>query len=184
MAAISEGLGKRAKQVLRHPRTRKLAIWAVSIVAGFGVLGALVAPPLLRNKLAADLTRTLHREVSIEQVRINPYALSVTVRGFLVKEPQSTAPAVSFDELYANLQLSSLFHRGAVLKEIRLVKPYVSLIRNEDLTYNFMDLIEEFTKGPPKEPASGPGPAFEGWRAITPPACAHQIASRSARSNC
>ncbi|MGH7833231.1 MAG: AsmA family protein, partial [Candidatus Binatia bacterium] len=149
-------LRTRAANFVKHRRTRKTAIWLVVIVAGIGVIGALIAPPLVRKKLAGDLTKTLHREVSIEQIRINPYALSVAVRGFLVKERQSTAPALSFDELYINLQLSSLFQRGAVLKEIRLVKPYVNLVRNEDFTYNFTDLIEEFTKGPP----GGPTPRF------------------------
>lgn len=158
MAAKAEELRKRATQLARHPRTRKLAIWFVSIVAAIGVFGALVAPPLLRNKLAADLSRKLHREVSIEQIRINPYALSATIRGFMIKERQGSATAVSFGEIYVNLELISLFHRGLVLKEIRLVKPYVSLVRNEDESYNFTDLIGELTKGPPRP--SGPPPRF------------------------
>lgn len=127
-------------------------------MAVFGVLGALVAPPLLRNKLAADLSRKLHREVSIEQIRINPYALSATIRGFVVKERQGSAIAISFGEVYANFELVSLFHRGLVIKEIRLVKPYVSLLRNEDQTYNFTDLVTEFTQGPPRP--AGPPPRF------------------------
>ena len=44
-----------------------------------------------------------------------------------------------------------------MFKEIRLVKPYINLVRNEDRTYNFTDLIDEFTKGPPG-PKSPPGP--------------------------
>jgi uncharacterized protein involved in outer membrane biogenesis len=149
-------LRSRAANFAKHPRTRKAAIWFAAIVAAIGVIGGLIAPPLIRNKLAADLTKTLHREVSIERIRINPYVLSVAVRGFLVKERQSAAPALSFDELYINLQLASLFQGGVVLNEIRLVKPYVNLIRNEDFTYNFTDLIEEFTQGPP----GGPTPRF------------------------
>jgi len=149
----------RAEHLARHPRTRKVAIWVASILVTIGILGALIAPPLLRQKLASELSKTLHREVSIQQIRINPYALSVWVRGFLVKERQGSGPAISFDELYVNLELSSLFRRGVVLKEIRLVKPYINLIRNEDLTYNFTDLIEEFTKGPP-DPTPGPTPRF------------------------
>jgi uncharacterized protein involved in outer membrane biogenesis len=156
MGARLTELRGRLTRFAKHPRTRKAVIWFISIVAAIGVIGALIAPPLVRKKLAGDLTKTLHREVSIEQIRINPYALSVAVRGFLVKERQSAAPALSFDELYINLQLSSLFQRGVVLKEIRLVKPYVNLVRNQDFTYNFTDLIEEFTKGPP----GGPTPRF------------------------
>jgi uncharacterized protein involved in outer membrane biogenesis len=103
------------------------------------------APPLLRSKIASELSAQLHRPVSIEEIWFNPFTLSLTVRGFLVKEPQGSATAVSFDELYANLELQSLFRLGPVFKEVRLTKPYMSLIRNEDRTYNFTDLIEEFT---------------------------------------
>src|SRR5262245_52395335 len=115
----------RANEIARHPRTRKIAIWVVAIVAAFGILAGLVAPPLLRGKVASMLSEKLHRQVSIEQIRINPFAMSVTVRGFLVKERQGSATALSFDELYANLELASLFRWAPVLKEIRLVKPYV-----------------------------------------------------------
>jgi hypothetical protein len=38
-----------------------------------------------------------------------------------------------------------------------LVKPYINVVRNEDRTYNFTDLIDEFTKGPPG-PKGPPAP--------------------------
>ena len=157
-AKITE-VRSRATEIARHPRSRKIAIWLVAIVAAFGIIAGLIAPPLLRGKLASELSTKLHRQVSIEQIRINPFAMSVTVRGFLMKERQGSATAASFDELYANLELTSLFRLGPVLKEIRLVKPYVNVVRNENRTYNFTDLIEEFTKespGPKGPPAPTP----------------------------
>jgi len=141
--------------IARHSRTRKIAIWAISIIVTFGVLLGLIAPPLLRGKIAAELGKKLHREVSIEQIKINPYAMTVAVRGFVMKERQSTTTAVSFDEIYVNLELESLLRLGPVLKEIRLVKPYINLVRNQNGSYNFTDLIDEFMAGP-----SGPTPRF------------------------
>jgi uncharacterized protein involved in outer membrane biogenesis len=155
MAPTITELRERATKVARHPRTKKIAIWFVSVVAAIGVIGALVAPLLLRRILASQLTTKLHREVSIEQIRINPYTMSATIHGFLMKERQSQTSALSFDELYVNLELESLFRWGPVLKEIRLVKPYINLVRNENRAYNFQDLIDEFMAGP-----SGPTPRF------------------------
>src|SRR5215510_5358766 len=154
MAAKITALRGRATEIARHPRTRKIAIWLVAIFAFFVIL-ALAAPPLLKNKVAAELSTKLHRPISIEQIRFNPFTMSLTVRGFLMKERQGSATAVSFDELYANLELRSLFRWAPVLKEIRLVKPYFNVVRNEDRTYNFTDLIDEFSKGPP-EPKGPP----------------------------
>ena len=156
MAPKVTELRGRATAVVRHPRTRKIAIWLAAIFA-FIVVVVLVAPPLLKNKIAAELSTKLHRPISIEQIRVNPFTMSLTVRGFLMKERQGAATALSFEEFYANLELRSLFRWAPVLKQIRLVKPYVNLVRNEDRTYNFTDLIDEFTKGPPG-PKAPPGP--------------------------
>src|SRR3970040_2614106 len=132
MAIDAEELRKRASKIARHPRTRKIAIWFVAIVAVIGILGALVAPLLLRCKLASVLSEKLHREVSIEQIRINPYTMTATLRGFLMKERQSAATAVSFDEIYVNLELESLFRFGPVLRAIRLPKPTRHFVSHGD----------------------------------------------------
>jgi len=155
MAPAKSPIVGRAIAIARHSRTRKIAIWAISIIVTFGVLLGLVAPPLLRGKIASELSKKLHREVSIEQIRINPYAMSLGVRGFLMKERQSQATALSFDELFVNLDMRSLFRIAPVIEELRLAKPYVNLVRNDDGKYNFQDLIDEFTSGPP-----GPTPRF------------------------
>lgn len=157
MALDIHQFGQKTLGAARHPRTRRIALWIVSIVFAIGVLLGLVAPPLIRDKAASALSEKLHRPVTIEQIAINPYALTLAVRGFLMKERQGDAAALSFEELFVNLELRSLFRLGPVVKELRLIKPYVSVVRNEDLSYNFQDLIDEFTKGP-KEP--GPTPRF------------------------
>jgi uncharacterized protein involved in outer membrane biogenesis len=144
--------------VARHPRTRKIILWVASVLFAIGILLGLVAPPLIRGKVASALTDKLHRPVTIEQIAINPFAMTVAIRGFLMKERQGDAPALSFDELFVNLEMRSIFRLGPVIKELRLVKPYVSMIRNEDGKYNFQDLIDEFTGGPPRPP--GPTPRF------------------------
>ena len=148
-------IGQRAAALGRAPRTRKLALWFVGIIAAIGVLGALVAPYVLRRVLSDQLTAKLNRAVTIEKITINPYAMTVTLRGFLMKERGGTATALSFDELHVNLQLESLFQLSPMLQELRLVKPYINLVRQTDYKYNFGDLIDEFTSGP-----AGPRPRF------------------------
>jgi uncharacterized protein involved in outer membrane biogenesis len=151
----ANNMRNRASRIAYHPRTRTIAIWVVAIFVALGVLGGLVAPPLLRSKLSSALSEKLHRTVTIAQIRINPYAMTATVRGFLMKERQSNQTAVSFEELRVNVELASLFRWGLVVKELRLVKPYIRLIRNEDQSYNYQDLVKEFMSGP-----SGPTPRF------------------------
>jgi uncharacterized protein involved in outer membrane biogenesis len=146
---------ERAAAVARSPRTRKLAIGLVAILVTIGILGALVAPYVLRRVLSDQLTTQLHRPVTIEKISINPYAMTAAVHGFSMKERSGGTTALSFEELYLNVELMSLFRLGLVLKELRLVKPYINLVRGDDFKYNFQDLIDEFTSGP-----AGPTPRF------------------------
>src|SRR5688572_5972984 len=112
-------LRTRAIGVARHPRTRKITLWLLSIFVAIGVLLGLAAPPLIRGKVASVLSDKLHRPVTIEQIRINPYAMTLAVRGLLMKERQGDTPAVSFDELFVNLEMKSLFRLAPVIKEDR-----------------------------------------------------------------
>ncbi|MBI5846699.1 MAG: DUF748 domain-containing protein [Nitrospirae bacterium] len=121
----------------------------------FSIAGFLILPPIVKSVLLKQLSEKLHRQVSIQAVRINPFMLSVTVRGLEIKEPKSQTPFVSFDELYLNLQTMSMFRRGIIAKEIKLVNPYLQIVRNEDLSYNFSDLLQMADQKPADK--GGPG---------------------------
>ena len=116
--------------VVRH-RTRIL-IGAAAFLVLFTLIGFFVVPPILKSVLATQLTAALHREVTIAEVRVNPFALSATVRGLAVKEPKGPETFASFEELYLNLEASSLFRWAAVVREVRLTKPFVRVVRRAD----------------------------------------------------
>jgi uncharacterized protein involved in outer membrane biogenesis len=67
--------------------------------------------------------------------------------------PDAGAAALSFERLFANLQLQSILHRGAVLAELRLDKPFLHLARAADGRLNWSDLIDEFAAQPKSEGA-------------------------------
>ncbi|HEX2230437.1 MAG TPA: DUF748 domain-containing protein, partial [Candidatus Binatia bacterium] len=155
MAHSTQRIGVRAAALAQAPRSRKIVLWLIAVVLLIGVLGALVAPFVLRRVLSDQLTAKLHRPITIEKISINPYAMTATVHGLSMKERSADSTALSFDELHLNLQLMSLFRWGPVIKELRLVRPYINVVRQEDLKYNFQDLIDEFTSAP-AEPKPGP----------------------------
>lgn len=158
MALHANELRRQTLHIAKHRRTRRIAIWIVSIVVAIGVLLGLAAPPLIRGKVASVLSEKLHREVTIERIKFNPYTMKASVHGFLIKERQAETAFFSFDELVVNLQFRSILRLAPVVKELRLIKPYISVVRDEELKYNFQDLIDEFTGGPPKP--AGPPPRF------------------------
>ena len=138
-------------------RWKKILIWVAVIFAVFSIVGFFVLPPIAKSVLTDKISQAVHRPVAIKEIGINPYNLSVTVRGFEIKEPSAPEVFVSFDELYVNLDSMSVFRRALILKEIRLKKPYARVVRNTDGSYNFSDLLtkpaaEKEEKEKPSEP--------------------------------
>lgn len=125
-------------------RNRKIAFWIIGLVAFYAITGFLILPPIVRNVAAKQISQQLDREVSIQQVQINPFVLSTTIRGLLIKDKDGQ-PFVSWDEVYVNFQLSSFFGKAWVFKEIDTTKPFVRAEMNKDGTFNFSDLIAKFS---------------------------------------
>ncbi len=142
------------KNRLSTRRVKKTAAGIGIFLVLFSVAGFLIVPPILKSILVDKLSAGLHRSVSIQEVRVNPFMLSATIRGVLIKEPNGRDRFISFDELYVNLQLISVIKRGIILSEVRLAGPHVTIIRNKDGSYNFSDLL----RAKPKSTESEGGP--------------------------
>jgi hypothetical protein len=153
LASAADHLGAFAKT----PRARKILWWIVGLVAAFAVIGFFIVPPIAKPRIEEALSNVLHRAVTVETLRVNPFAPSVTVRGFAVHERSGDALFVTFDELYVNAGWRSIFRLAPVLNEVKLTKPHVRVVRNPDRTYNFQDLVDEILAQPKSE---GPTPKF------------------------
>ena len=141
----------RVTRARSSPSLRKGTIAGVAVLLAYTLFGFLVLPGILRNTLSKTLTESLHRKATIREVRINPFDLSVTVRDLSIAERDGTGTWVSAGEIHTDLQLASIYRGGPVLREVRFTRPYVNIIRRPDGSYNFNDLIEEFSKKPKEE---------------------------------
>jgi uncharacterized protein involved in outer membrane biogenesis len=116
--------------------------WLVILITVYTIVGFLVVSPIAKFVIAKKLTEQLNREVTIKGMIFNPYALSVFMAGFTVKDRDERETLFSFDELYVNLQAVSVFKKGLILKEVRIYKPYFNIVRRDNKEYNFSDLVE------------------------------------------
>ena len=134
-------------------RRRKWALWIAGILLFYGIVGAVLLPPIARHIAVKQLSRQLGRDVSIEAIRIHPFDGAVTVRNLSIKDPDGT-PFVSWETVYVNFQLTSLFGKAYTVRQISTTKPAVHVTVNADGTFNFSDILNRFaTNAAPAKPA-------------------------------
>lgn len=148
---------ERLLSVAKSPRTRKYGLRVIFLAVLVGLLGFFVFPPVVKSTLLEKLGEFLHRPVSIKSVALNPYAMSVTVEGFTIEEPDGGGDFIRFDRLYLNFELMSLFRGGPVVSAISLENPKVNIVRLTENRYNFSDLADALMARPSSD---GPTPAF------------------------
>ena|GEM_PF-426382 len=101
----------------------------------------LVATPLL-NALAPAIYRAqTGRELRVDNIIVNPFKLSVTLQHAASDNPDGS-PFWSFDTLFADVSLSSLWRGYPVLDELRLLNLSLDIKQTAPDRYNFTDILE------------------------------------------
>ncbi len=116
-----------------------LAFFVIYSISGFFIL-PYYAKKIITEKLSAQLGRT----VIIDTIRFNPYTLAIVIKNFEIKEADDHTTFISFNKLYVDLRLNSLFKGGPVVGEVKLEKPQVHIIRTGVNTYSFSPLVDRF----------------------------------------
>src|ERR1039458_767585 len=93
-------------RIKKLSRPLKTLLWIGGALLVYTVVGFLVAPAVIKSQMLKRLPALLHRPVAVAQVKVNPYALSLTIRGLAVNEKDGAAFA-GFDELYAQIDRKS-----------------------------------------------------------------------------
>lgn len=140
-------------KLVKSSRSKAIGKWVGGFLLVFGLLGYFAAPPLLKSILLKQLGQQLHREVSIENIDINPYALSARLNGLSIKA-EGGKEVVGFDELFVNLSSASFFKLAAVVDEVRLQGLRLAVARVAEGRYDISDLLDEWMK-PKDEPDTG-----------------------------
>lgn len=133
-----------AKRALVILRSRRFQLRAGIALAVFAICGFLIAPPIVRSVAQKQATAALGRTVSIERVRINPFALSASIEGLRIAgNADEKADFVAISSVEANFELwASLWYRGPVLHALRVHQPHVRIARLDENRFNFSDILD------------------------------------------
>ncbi|MBS0662577.1 MAG: DUF748 domain-containing protein [Verrucomicrobia bacterium] len=140
------------------PRVRRRFIVVLSAILVFTVVGFFVLPPIIRSQAEKRLSGLLGRQVTIGKVRLNPYALSVTVENFDIRLKTGDGSFLGWDRLYVNFDALSSLWGEWVVSDVELDGFHVGVVVLQDGTLSFADLIERLAA----KPGAAPPPVASG----------------------
>ncbi|MBI9083145.1 MAG: DUF748 domain-containing protein [Desulfobacterales bacterium] len=130
-------------------------IAATALLLVYTVIGFFIAPMVAESILPEKLSAALNRKVQIGDIAINPFRLTVAIRGLQIDETDDS-PFAAVDEIFVDAELAPALAGTWTLSTLRVSAPRVHILRNRDGGFNFSDMAP---KDAGQRPEAKPAPA-------------------------
>lgn len=119
-----------------------VAVGVPVLLAGGALLlvKVLVSPDMIRKSVLPRVEKAVHRRIEMADAKIGLLS-GITLKGLKVYEKDGRGVFVSLGEVRLHYQLLPLLSRRVVVDEIVLDSPEIHVVRNNDGTFNFSDLL-------------------------------------------
>ncbi len=140
------------KQSRRAKWGRRVALTLIV----YAIIGFFVLPVIIKWQLRKQLPTLTHRQAQVESVRVNPFALSLTIRQLALTEADGSRFA-SWSNFYINFEaFGSLANMAWTFKRIQLDEPYGYLSWLSNGQFNISNLLTNQSSSPPIKTSSAP----------------------------
>jgi uncharacterized protein involved in outer membrane biogenesis len=126
----------------RAGKARKVALILVAAVALYGLIGAVIVPPIAKKVMTSQLGERLGRVVEIDKVSANPYTLRAAVHGMRILEADRKSVFAEFARLDVDGSIVSLRRLAPVIDRMDVDGLKVRLVRDGENHYNLSDILE------------------------------------------
>jgi len=123
----------------------KAFIITVALTITYTVAGFFLAPYVIERQATRFAQESLKCLVVMEEVRVNPYALTLDIRNFDLKE-RDGSPLLAFKAIFINFEISSLWRWAWTFADVRLEGPAVNLEIKSGGRINFIDIADRIPK--------------------------------------
>jgi len=138
---------------------KKVSAILISLYVVYVIAVLWVVPPLLKPRLEEKLSDQIGRKVTLGLLKLNPFVLSATAANLNIHE-KAGEPFAGFEELFVDVQLSSIVKWAVTFKEIRVQAPFGVLRLLPDKKSNIDDILTKFSQPQPEpDQKSGLPPA-------------------------
>ena len=128
-------------------RRKRWAIVVAGLLAAYALAGFWLVPIVVRHQAASYGKSELARQLSIGEVRFNPFTLRLAANNIALAEADG-APLLSVDALALQLQWRSLVRRAWTFGEVTVTAPRVNLLVAPDGRFNLAALVETLAQRP------------------------------------
>ena len=129
-----------AKDMFRKIILSWVFIALAGVVVLYTAIGFFLLPYVIKEQANKFVTQSLHRQLSIDRVAVNPYTFTLSMKNLDLKE-QDTSPILGLKELFVNFELfSSLKNRAFTFALIRLKEPHVNVLMRKNGKLNLENL--------------------------------------------
>ncbi|MFP3982055.1 MAG: DUF748 domain-containing protein, partial [Desulfobacterales bacterium] len=133
--------------------------WIFYCLAGilliYAIAGFIAVPLVAEKKLPEIAASAINGQVTVRDIDFNPFFFSASIHGLDVTE-KSGQSVVSADRVSANVELSSVFKKGPVLRSVSIQAPEIDLVRYENGDFNLADLLVKKQKSDSEQSAQKP----------------------------
>jgi Domain of Unknown Function (DUF748) len=127
----------------------------VGLVALYALFGFFVAPRIVRGQIMKAAAEKLTTTPRIDKIRVNPFALSLTLSGFSLEDP-SGDPVFAFDRFYVRFAPLRSLLGTPTLSRFYLDRPRASLEVMPDSTFNWVALFKPQPAAAPPDTSPPP----------------------------
>ncbi|MDQ1309565.1 MAG: hypothetical protein QG601_834, partial [Pseudomonadota bacterium] len=127
-----------------------------ALVGVYALLGFQVAPGIVRDQAAGFVRENYGRELQVGEVRVHPFKLQLEVRDLALPDTDART-MLGFARLFVDFELSSLWERAFVFKDVTLEAPVARAVVRPDGSLNLGDLAL------PEDPEEADAPLPSVW---------------------
>lgn len=139
-------------------RNKSLFVGLLSAVFIYCLLGFLILPGIALHVVNSQLDQRVNVPAQLDSLEFNPFSLELTLGKLEIGEPGD--PVLSFQKLYANLQISSLWRGALELESLTVERAWVAatLQKSGELNLSQLFNIPEGEQQLADEEAAAPFP--------------------------
>ena len=146
-------------EVKPKSRGRRFLYLAGIALLLFTIFGFFIAPPIIKAQLEKRAGAALGRPVTVGRVRVNPYAVSVTLEDLDVHLKEGSGSFLGWKRLYVNFDPVASVLGTWTFGAIELDGFHAAVRLQRDGTFNFDDIIRKIGASAPPAPATPAKPS-------------------------